>query len=80
MYQFMMKKTTSWTPQKDIDLFLECLGVMKDLMDKDELAAIVDSSPDADKKETTCAGLITSYVPPEPEIEKEGSTVFPSST
>lgn len=26
MYQFMMNKTASWSPQKDIDFFLEYLG------------------------------------------------------
>lgn len=48
-------------------------------MDEDELAATMDSSPDADEKETSCAGFIASDVPPEPKIEKEGSAVVPSS-
>lgn len=79
MYQFMMKKTSSWTPQKDIDLFLKCLGGMKALMDDDELAGTADSPPNADEKAISCAGFIASDVPPEPEIEKEVSAVVPSS-
>lgn len=77
MYQFLMKKTTSWTPQKDIDLYLKYMGEMKDLMDEDELAATTYSPPKVDENAPSYVGFIVSDVPPEPEIEKEASSTVP---
>lgn len=75
MYQFMMKRTASWEPQKEIDLYLECLGGMKDLMDLDELTTTTDSLPSIDLPEggrvASCAAFTTSNVPPECDAEKE---------
>ncbi|KMS97336.1 hypothetical protein BVRB_6g156150 [Beta vulgaris subsp. vulgaris] len=79
MYQFLMKKTASWTPQKDIDLYLQFMGSMKDLMDEEDLAAMADSSSKVDENAPSCAGLIASNVPPDPETEKEApTTVLPA--
>ncbi|XP_048495829.1 uncharacterized protein LOC125495197 [Beta vulgaris subsp. vulgaris] len=79
MYQFLMKKTASWTPQKDIDLYLQFMGSMKDLMDEEDLAATADSSSKVDENAPSCVGFITSDVPPDPETEKEApTTVLPT--
>ena len=69
-----MKKTASWTPQKDIDLYLQFMGSMKDLMDEEDLAATADSPPKGDENAPSCAGFIASDVPPDPETEKEDPT------
>lgn len=79
MYQFMMKKTASWTLQKDIDLYIQFMGSMKDLMDEEDLAATADSSSKVDENAPSCAGFIASDVPPDPETEKEArATVLPA--
>ncbi|KMT17387.1 hypothetical protein BVRB_2g038420 [Beta vulgaris subsp. vulgaris] len=79
MYQFLMKKTASWTPQKDIDMYLQYMGSMKDLMDEEDLAATADSSSKVDENASSCAGFIALNVPPNPETDKEApATVLPA--
>ncbi|KMS95840.1 hypothetical protein BVRB_004410 [Beta vulgaris subsp. vulgaris] len=81
MYQFLMKKTTYWTPQKDIDLYIQFMGSMKDLMDEEDLAATADSTSKVDENAPSCAGFIASDVPPDPETEKEApASVLPAET
>ena len=75
IYQFLMKNTASWTPQKDIDMYLQYMGSMKDLMDEEDLAATAGSS----SKMESCAVFIASDVPPDPETEKEAPAIAPSA-
>ena len=66
-------------PQKDIDLYLQFMGSMRDLMDEENLAAMANSPPKVDENAPSCAGFIASDVPSDPETEKEAPAVVPSA-
>lgn len=78
-----MKKTASREPQKDVDLYLECLRGIKDLMDPDELSATTDFPPSVDhpkdEKTKSCSAFTTSNMPPNQDTEKDLAPDVPPS-